>query len=269
MDSKVYLNIKKYCQKNQISEYAFFLAIFSVYYFKIYNIQNLNIGTPFLNRSKDEMKATGLYAINLPLSIHVNSNKSFLDLCNKIRQDSIKIFRRSRFPYNKIQQIYKEINFNSNIFEIGYSYQINTLNNKMKSDLGVATWYFPNAQNQPLTIHISKMKNDLEIFYDYLINVLDKSQIEQMHDIILYLINQVLEENDGKSLIKNLSILNKREKEKIYSFNNTGNILQKEETISKIFNNTCKRNSRKVALKIENKTMTYSELLKKDRKSVV
>lgn len=263
LDPKVYLKIQDYCQKNKISEHTFFLAIFSVYYFKIHNIQSLNIGTPFLNRTKEEMKAIGLYITNLPLNVSINSNKSFLSLCNEIRQDSMKIFRRARFPHNRIQKIYKEINFNSNMFEVGYSYQINALNNKVKGDLGIATWYFPNAQNQPITLHVSKMKNDLELFYDYLINVITQKEVNLIHDIIIHLISQVLIKDNIEILIKDLMILNKKEKEKINKFNNTGDIISKELTISEVFNNISNKYSRKIALKINDQTMTYSELARK------
>ncbi|MBP3595961.1 MAG: hypothetical protein J6J60_00955 [Clostridia bacterium] len=47
LDKEIYLDIKKYCEENSISEYTFFLAIITIYFYKIYNVESLNIGTPW------------------------------------------------------------------------------------------------------------------------------------------------------------------------------------------------------------------------------
>ena len=127
--------IKNYCKLNKITEYTFFLAVISIYYYKIHSINNLNIGTPFINRNKKELSNIGLFVSNLPLNVQINENDLFLEVCNIIYKNNFKLFRHSKFPYTKIQKLYADINYATNMYEIGFSYQINTLSNNLNGDL--------------------------------------------------------------------------------------------------------------------------------------
>lgn len=50
--------INKFCAKNKISNYAFFMAVYSVYLARINNTTNFSFGTPVLNRSNYQEKNT-------------------------------------------------------------------------------------------------------------------------------------------------------------------------------------------------------------------
>ena len=264
LNLNISLKIKEYCFKNKISEYSFFLAIVAIYYYKIFNIKNLNIATPFLNRSIEQFNSIGLFVTNLPLNIKINSDINFLELCNNISIDSMKIFRRSKFPYIEIQKLYNEMNMNSNLFEVGYSYQVNRIEEEKKGKLGQPIWYFQNAQNNPITIHIYPMEEDIQIFYDYLIDVFKEEEIEKQHKIFIHILNQVINNRENKSIkIKNINVIIEEERKKIIKFNNTGNINFQETTISKKIDKIIKKHSRKIALKFKDQVITYSELGKK------
>ena len=117
-----------FCNNNSISEYCFFLAIFSIYFKKIHNVNSMVFGTPFLNRLKkyNDFECTGLYVCNLPLNISATSCTDFLSLCKNINSCNLSLFRHSSFPYHKIENLYHKNTHNtSSLFELEFSNQKN------------------------------------------------------------------------------------------------------------------------------------------------
>lgn len=261
LDEKIYKDVKKYCEDNSISEYTFFLAIITIYFYKIYNVESLNIGTPFLNRSKKEFENIGLFVSNLPLNVQLKQEDIFINICEEIYRTNFKIFRHSKFPYTEIQKIYSDINSVSNMFEIGFSYQINTLKNEIENDLGETNWYFTNQQNNPITIHLSQMNGKLDIYYDYVTSILNENEIEEIHNIILHVIKQVIEQKNIK--IKDINVITEKEKTKLIAFNNTGNLDISNRTLADVIDEICKKYANNIAIKYKTKEIKYKDFYKK------
>lgn len=261
INNEVRNKIKEFCLKNKVTEYTFFVAVMSIYFQKIFNIQNLNFGTPFLNRSKAELGCIGLFVTNLPLNVQIESTDTFIELCNKINSNNFKIFKHSKFPYIEIQKEFAKINSNSNMYEIGFSYQINTLQNQFDGDYGKTEWYFSDKQNNPITIHISNMDEEEEIFYDYITSIFKDEEIENMHNIVMHIINQVITQEN--MIVKEINVITETEKRKLLKFNNTGKINLDASTISELLDEVCKKYSKNIAVKCKEEEITYSEFYKK------
>ena len=261
LDNKIYEEVKKYCVDNAISDYTFFLAIIAIYFYKIYNIESLNIGTPFLNRSKKEFDNIGLFVSNLPLNVQLKQEDLFINICEEIYRTNFKIFKHSKFPYTEIQKIYSNINSVSNMFEIGFSYQINTLKNKLDNDLGETNWYFTNYQNNPITIHFSQMNGKLDIHYDYIMSLFNEKEIEEIHNIILHIINQVIKQKEIK--LKDIDMITEKEKAKLISFNNTGSLKISNQTLAEKIDEVCQKYANNIAIKCEEKEISYKDFYKK------
>ncbi len=261
LNDAIDIRIKEFCSNNRITEYTFFIAVISIYFNKIFNIKNINIGTPFLNRNKSELDCIGLFVTNLPLNVRVETNKNFIDLCKEINSNNFKIFKHSKFPYSEIQKEFAKINQNTNIFEIGFSYQINTLQNNLDGDFGTTKWYFSEKQNNPITIHLSNMKGEKEIYYDYNTKLFTDTKIESMHSIFIHIIKQVVEQNNV--IIENINILTDEEKKKLVRFNNTGNVKEKNVTISEMIDSVCKKYSKNTAIKCNSEEINYYDFHRK------
>ena len=108
INNNLFTSISNYCEKNEITPYSFFLAILSIYFYKINNLRQISFGTTFLNRQKryKELECTGMFVSTLPLDIEVNANDTFLSLCKKISATNLALFKHSSFPYNKVFEFY-------------------------------------------------------------------------------------------------------------------------------------------------------------------
>lgn len=261
---KVFENISKYCKKNKLTEYSFFLGVISIYFNKISNIENLVIGTPFLNRQKklEELKSTGMYVSTLPVNIHLQKEENFVGICKKIGVTNLSLYKHSKFPYYEIEQLYhKNTDNNSNIYDLVFSYQINQLENTINDkDSGICKWIFLGEQNNPLSIHLTTLNKYKIINYDYQISYFEKEDIEKMNEIIFHIINQIL---NNKEKLSDINTITQKDSELLNQINNTGNIKYKNENVIDIFNRVVNDYENKKAIICGEKNITYKELKKR------
>lgn len=259
LEEGLFEKITDYCKKHKITEYAFFLGSIAVYFRKMLNLNNIVIGTPFLNRQKrfKELSATGMYVSTLPLNIEMEEEK-FADLCNKIATMNFNLYKHSNFAYRNIEELYhKYSNDNSNLYDVVFSYQINKLENAMDNkDLGMCRWIFLGEQNNPLSIHLTTLNNYKLISYDYLISYFNEIEIKKMNDIINFIIKQVL---SGKENIVDINIITEKDEELLKKLNDTGKIENKNENVIDILNNIVKKYETKEAIICGEKHITYKE----------
>ena len=262
LDEKLCEKITTFCKQYNLTEYAFFLGIVSVCMNKLYNKDNLVIGTPFLNRLKkcNDFSSTGLYVSTLPLYVSVSDETDFVSLCKKISTTNFSIFRHSSFPFSKIQKMYNEATHSTTkIFDIGFSYQINKLSNDLNSvDKGFCNWLFLDQQNQALNIHISTLNNYPVIMFDYLTSCFTKETIEKLKDYIMNIIDQIVSQNATN--IPNLNILLDSDTEQLQKFNSSGNLQIPNISVIDIFNEVVNKYPDKTALICGEETITYQEL---------
>ena len=262
LDEKLCEKITTFCKQYNLTEYAFFLGIVSVCMNKLYNKDNLVIGTPFLNRLKkcNDFSSTGLYVSTLPLYVSVSDETDFVSLCKKISTTNFSIFRHSSFPFSKIQKMYNEATHSTTkIFDIGFSYQINKLSNDLNSvDKGFCNWLFLDQQNQALNIHISTLNNYPVIMFDYLTSCFTKETIEKLKDYIMNIIDQIVSQNATN--IPNLNILLDSDTEQLQKFNSSGDLQIPNISVIDIFNEVVNKYPDKTALICGEETITYQEL---------
>lgn len=268
IDNNLSQRVEDFCKTQKISEFSFFMGILSTYYNKFFSSKEIIIGSPFLNRQKryDELDCAGLYVSTLPIDIKIESSNLFIDLCKKITQDNLKIFKHSNYPYDEIQKLYnKNHNTNGNLYNIGFSYQINKLESKLENnELGPCKWFFAGEQNNPFTFHVSRMNNITYFYYDYLHSCYSEEEIKKMNSIFLNLIFQILDNPEIK--IEDVDILTNEDKALLMKFNSTNNINLPKENVIDIFKKVVVNSSKKTALLYNNEKMTYQELDEKSSK---
>jgi len=278
--------IENFCADNKITEYSFFLAIISIYFYHIYDLNNFAIGTPFLNRQKrcGEFEETGLHVSTLPLHIELNNNADFVDLCKDINSKNLSLYKHGSFPYYNIQKLFVDKkNINSNLYEIGFSYQINisekefiskyydkTAKENLNTGIGECCWLFSGQQNNSITFHFTQLNVRKLFAIDYLTSVFDDVEIEKMYDVIFYLIEQILDFNNNKIdntnsniVISNLQVLTPKESNLLKKLNNTGNFSKTEKTVIDYFEEVVSKHPNKTALICDNQKLTYDEFNKK------
>ena len=256
--------INEYCKINRISPFVFLLGIYGIYLSKINNLDEIIIGTPMLNRKGiKEKQMIGMFVNTLPFKISIDSKLNIKDLFTQIAQDSMSMLRHQKYSFFElINYIRKNLKMNNNLYDFVISYQ-NAKTTANESDIKYsAKWNFNENISETINVHISDIDSEEQynIFYDYQINCLKEKDILDLHQRILRMIEQVI--NSEELLVKDIRIITEQEENKWKKFNNTGEITQELVAVTNIFDDVVKKYPNNIALKFENKEVTYSELNK-------
>lgn len=255
--------INEFCKQNKASAFNFFMAVLAIYLSRVSSLDDFTIGTPILNRGNfKEKQTTGMYISTIPFRISINHKIPFAEFLSNISADFLKIFRHQKYPYQYLlEDLRKKDSSIPNLYNILLSYQ-NVRSNKQTSDINYeSSWVGNNFISDDIDIHLYDMNDtgDINIAYDYLISKYSIDDICSIHARFLYIINQVLENND--ITLNEIEIVTPDEKKKIlYDFNNTSADYPRDKTITQLFEEQVEKTPDNIAVVFENQKLTYREL---------
>ena len=257
--------INMFCKTHKISTFNFFMAILSIYLYKITSTDDFVIGTPILNRSSfDEKNTTGMFVNVAPLRINVGKHQSFMEFIESISKDSMGLLRHQKYPYQNILNFVREKDHSiPNLYNILLSYQITRANNESNFKYDTR-WAFNGNSANDLDIQLYDLDEDgiLNIAYDYKSDKYTNEDIKNLHNRLMILIEQVLDNTNIS--INNLEIVTLEEKNKIlYEFNNTKSYYNENKTISQLFEEQAEKTPDNIAIVFENQQLTFKELNEK------
>jgi non-ribosomal peptide synthetase component F len=95
--------IKNFISEQQISEFTFFLACYSVFLQKLIHKDQILVGIPLPNRRSKESKGVFGYFVNtLPLYIECSSKDMFTNLCKQIKKKMISLIKYQDFDLSTL-----------------------------------------------------------------------------------------------------------------------------------------------------------------------
>ena len=216
--------IKEYCKINKISLYNFFMAVYSIYIGEISNLDDFVIGTPILNRTNfKEKNAAGMFINTAPFRINVKEDIEFKEFIKNIAINSLNMLKHQKYSYQCLLEDLREKDKDiPNLYNILLSYQIT--NAQMSGgDIKYKTeWTFNGccAENMDIQIYDLNDTGSLNIAYDYKTSIYEQTDIEKIHQRILYIIKQVISKQQIQ--IKDIEIVTPEEKKTLVKdFNKT------------------------------------------------
>lgn len=257
-------NIEKYCAKNNISLAVFFEAVVSLYAMRINNSDDITLCSLTVNRSGIAEKNTiGMFNNILPLTFNANWNSTFIELCNTISNEHMKMFRHQKYPYSSIIDMARKKHGTANIYDIMVSYQ----NAKMSvdSDIEYSThWCFNGCCELGFMVNIDDINDTgkLSVNIDYRKNSFSSEEVRKIYNRFLFITDQVMANNE--ILFKDVQIVTEDERKQILiNFNNTYKEYPREKRLYDFLEENVLKNPDKKALYFENKSMSYDEFNKK------
>ena len=254
--------INNFCKENKISQYIFFLGIFSIYFKNLFNSNQFIIGNPILNRSNfTEKNITGLFVTTHPFLFDINDNYTFIEHCEKISLDQKNMYRHLKYPYQlTIEYIRKKHHITSNLYDIIISYQNAKANNNAKNINFSSKWIPANNQNESLMIHLRDTDNtgNISIDYDYLKDIFSDNDIDRLHQRILYIANQILENKNIK--ICNIEIVPKNEFNYLFCHLNDNKLAIPNTSIINMFEKQVNQTPNNIAVSSHDGSLTYHDL---------
>ena len=265
LDTQIVEKMNAFCTDNKISAFNFLMAIYAIYLGRVSNLDDFVIGTPILNRANyKEKQAMGMFINTVPVRINTKSEENFASFSRAIGKNMMGVLKHQKYSYNQILEDLRNKNANiPNLYNVMISYQITKAFSKEYGDYKT-DWIFNGYVGDDLDIHITDLNDtgELKVSYDYLKDKYTEKDIEDLHKRIVYMIKQVLDNEE--ILTSELEIVTEEEREKILNdFNNTKVDYPRNKTIVDLFEEQVEKTPENVAVVFENKKITYRELNEK------
>ena len=258
-------NLQNFCTANNISLFGLFLAIYSLYIGRTNDSNDFIIGTPILNRtSKSQKETMGMFVNTVPLRINLDENMKISDFISEIYRNFLSLLRHQKYSYQDIlEDLRKKKPQMPNLYNVLLSYQIT----KIKSIDNLkyfSEWNFNGYISDDIDIHFFDL-NDLgtiNIAYDYKTSKYNAEDISEIHNRVIYIINQAIE--NPNVLLKDVLISTPKELKKILHNSLKNNCLYPDDkTVSQLFEEQVNITPNNIAVKCNNDFLTYAELNKK------
>ncbi|MBY7142474.1 amino acid adenylation domain-containing protein [Virgibacillus sp. NKC19-3] len=254
IDTEKSKKIDRLISKLGISANSFFVALFSVYFYKVTNINDITIGNPILNRlGKKEKKSIGMYTSTMPFRFTIDGKldvNDFLKAVNKKLNSSIK---HQQYPYQLLKTNQKS---NEALFDVAVNYYNTSLINEINNHTIINHEFYNGVQWIPLEIIVKKWSNDCyELMLDYDITIYSEKKMKSMYYAMEYLINEFIDESNNQIDEFTLSKFNVRDNDKVKGLSYL--------SIIDMFENQAFLNPSKIAILDKKKYYTYFDLYEK------
>ena len=268
LDKNYMESIKNYCKENNITLYNFFMGIYAIYIREISSLDDFVIGTPILNRTNFKEKNTAGMFINMaPLRINFDGITNFKDFIRLLSLKTLNLLKHQKYSYQSlIEDLRKDHKNLPNLYNIMFSYQITSAKDEETNIKHETSWTFNGNCTENLDIQISDINDsgNLNISYDYRTSIYSQSDIENIHNRIVNIINQIISKDN--IILSDIEIVTPKEKQILLDkFNNT-KIHFKENNILNLFKKQVRKNPLKTAVIANNQSITYQDLDEKSSK---
>ena len=252
LGTNIMKKINSVCSENKISVFNFFMAVYSLYLSRVSGIDDFVIGTPIINRKNVQEKNTmGMFINTLPLRINITNQNQFKDFCKNISINLLSSFRHQKYSYNNVLNDLRKQNSNiPNLYNFLISYQITKAVDNEFGDYS-ANWMFNNCCGNDINIHLHDLNDsgELLVSYDYLLDKYISKDMKDIHNRILHIIEQVIQNMEIN--LNNIEIITPKEKEKMLdNFNNMKIHYPTNETILSLFEKQVIKTPDNIAVKI-------------------
>jgi len=255
--------IEEWCKTSKVSMAVFFEAVVSLYAARVNNSDDITLCSLGFNRSgRVERKIVGMFNNILPMTVKIDWNQPFIELCQEIAREHYELFRHQKYPYNSIMQIIKEKHGTTNIYDIMVSFQnarFEDHETKYKSH-----WNFNGYAELGFMLNIDDLQNSggLNINIDYKNEAFTEKQVEEIYNRLIYIIEQIVVNEN--ILFKDIDIVTESEKKQIlYDFNDTKKDYPREKRLFDYIEKRAVETPNKIALQFENESVTYKEFNEK------
>ncbi|QPQ32769.1 amino acid adenylation domain-containing protein [Lysinibacillus sp. JNUCC 51] len=113
--------LRMICKKLKVTPFMILLGYFSISLSKMSNQKDVILGTPLINRNREELEnAFGLYLNTLPIRTYVNDHLSFEEYMLNVKTTIVDLFENQDVPFEKlVEELQLERKLNRNpIFDV-------------------------------------------------------------------------------------------------------------------------------------------------------
>lgn len=260
-------SIEEQASEQGVSLYMSIMANVSILLKKLSNQSDLVIGTPVSGRDDRQLQnQIGFYVNTLPIRVKAPGKETFISLVNGLRQDLLSAFDYQNFPFEMLVeevQVRREMS-RSPLFDVMVVMQnfdiFENTHLKLDDEIHFEKIELSSGHTKyDLTFSFSKHEEGIHLELEYNTDLFTENTINRYFDQLTL----VLEQTTSNELapISDISLMSKDEESLLLAKSDfTGVEYDKSQSIVSHFNEVARQFPDKIALKVENRSLTYREL---------
>ena len=263
LDTKISNKIREYAEKNNISEYSVFLSVLNIILSVYGSEKDVIVGSPYAGRNHpDKQNIFGIFTNLLPIRSSLEENVSFRDFVKSVYNNVISAFSNSDYPFDELINDlgYKTDRSRHPLFQAMFVFQNFPLPEMKFHDLEISMKEIGNDTSKlDFTLTVDDIDGNYECWIEYNTDILSQKLIESMANSFELIFDQIFQSDEIP--IHDISVLNDSEYEEIIvDFNDTYKDYPTDKSYSDVFIEKCRVYSDNIAIKLKDKSITYSEL---------
>ena len=267
LDEQTTRQLNKLCRETSTTLFNLVFTIVNIFLFRISGQNDLIVGTPLTERRLPELKnLIGFFVSTLAIRTNITGEMTFRQQLELTKKNLLSDMMNKEYPLEKIidkLELGRDISRNP-VFNIFFQLEHQQAGDKaVDNNINWGNYrsiqdYQETAQFDIKIFTFATDKN-LLIKFNYTNDLFDASTVRNFLHIFKRLTVDIL--NDPNKKIHDYELVSGKEKEQlIHGFNDTGRKYLKNSTIHKMFEDQVKRAPHKIAIRFENRTITYAEL---------
>ncbi|WP_217602947.1 non-ribosomal peptide synthetase [Chitinophaga sp. GbtcB8] len=263
-DKTIIAEVKHFCDKNAVTHFALFCAVYSTLLYRYTGQEDLTIPVPLANREdrKELEQLIGVFVNMLPVRVHVNKDLPFLELVKQIQNNMAAVLDHQNMDIYTLQEQlnFKQETINASLFNFAFSHINVEFGDLQLNEVEVEYLHFNrNATRRDLTFFIYENRHTFFGEIEYSTDLLLPDTIRRFIGNYTTLLSDVLK--GGERLVKDLTFLDLSEQRLLLEdFNRTGTNYPRESAIIELFELQVKKSADRQALYYEGRSFSYLEL---------
>lgn len=186
--------IKKFCMENRVTPQVLFLLGSQCYFYLMNDKYESIVNSSLARRSTMASKRAGGMMVNpLPFRVVCSRESSFIETCNKLCIDQMRLFRHGDFPYQDIMAYIKEqylVKSSAYTYtDMSLTYQVAKINSE--SDIKYVVKNYSNGTSQMglyLTIMDVSDAGTLDFLFEYTLSTVKEKDIDNIYKLMINVI---------------------------------------------------------------------------------
>lgn len=256
---KLFDDLEHIAQTNSVSTYTLFLSAFYVLLYRYTGQNQIIIGSPISGRFDASLDNTiGMFVNNIPLLANINSDTSFTDFMNIIKNTVLKALDNQPYPYDLLVKALN-LNVSTSLFDVMFTYQneFKELPNIQGTSLDII---YSNTKTSKYNLSLEIIPNNLTLNLEYNTDLFKKNTVDNILEHYILILEQLAK--SPNILISDINMITKKESNLLKDFNNTYGEINND-TVADLIEYQAKLNPNNIAIICEDKVLTYGQLDKK------
>ena len=250
-------------QQENATLFMVLVAAFQVLLARYSGQNDICVGTPIANRQRMELEGLiGFFINTLVLRSRIDSQDSFKDLIQQIKEISLSAYAHQDAPFEHVVEILqpeRSISY-APLFQVMFGLQSASENNLTLPAIAVVPLESETHTTRlDLTVSLTESEKGIEGLLEYSTDLFDKSTIKRIACHYLNLLEGVV--NDPAQRLCELPLLSEEENRHIlYDWNDTQIDYPRDKCIHQLFEEQVNNSPDAIAVVYEDQQLTYAEL---------